>query len=145
LAAGARSQGNLRGTAALKRAGQQDAGVVRTRSGRPGTFQVGEVNPLQTPDVGRRQHNRRRHARSVRLRPPARAHAPAVTRAKPWEAELGTRRRQVVADPGAEPEELGGHDRADGVHPGVIGVGVAAAVPMKARDRIGAAGLQLAT
>ena len=81
----------------------------------------------------------------VRLRPPARAKTPAIARAQPREAELRTRRLKVIADPRAEPQELGGHHRTDRVHPGVIGVGVAAAVAMEPRHRVGAAALQRAT
>ena len=116
-----------------------------TRSGHRGTLQVGEVDPLQASGVGRRQQHRRRHPRPMGLRPPARAQTPAITRAQPREAELPTRRHQVIADLRAEPQELLGHHRTDRVHPGVIDIGVAAAVATEPRHRVGAAGLQLAT
>ena len=125
--------------------GRQDGRARATRSGHRGALQVGEVDPLQASGVGCRQHHRRRHPGPVRLRPPARAKTPAIARAQPREAELRTRRLKVIADPRAEPQELGGHHRTDRVHPGVIGVGVAAAVAMEPCHRVGAAALQLAT
>ena len=61
----------------------------------------------------------------------------------PVEAELGVRRRQVVADRRGEVQELGGDPGAHGVHADVLGAGVAAAVAVEAGERIEVAGLEL--
>jgi hypothetical protein len=84
--------------------------------------------------------------------PPPEAPAPTGSRTNTSDppganpgSELRTRRHQVITDPHAEPPELLGHHRTDRVHSGVIGAGVAAAVAMEPRHRIGTAALQLAT
>ena len=58
------------------------------------------------------------------------------------EAELGVRRRQVVADRRREGEELGRDPGAHGVDAEVLGAGVAAAVPVEAGERVEIAGLE---
>ena len=123
--------------------------AVRTLGPRPvrSSPRAADRRGRSTPGcgVGRRQHHRRRHARLVGLRPPARAQAPAITRSQPREAELRAWSHQVVAHLRAEPQELLGDHRAHRVHPGVLAPGVTAAVTVEARHRVGAAALQLAT
>lgn len=70
-------------------------------------------------------------------------HAPAVARNQPWEAVLGQRRGQVVADTALMVEELGRDDGTDGVATQVLGSGAAAAVAEESGQRLGATGLEL--
>ena len=76
--------------------------------------------------------------------PSTRAQAPAVARvAAPGTRSPGGGVVEVVAGPRAELEELRGDHRADRVHTGVLATGVAAAIPVEARHRVGAAALEL--
>ena len=70
--------------------------------------------------------------RFERLLPATCAEAPPVARLETGEPELRLRCREVVADCGAEREELLGHHRADGVDAGVLAARPAAAVPPEA-------------
>ena len=105
--------------------------------------EVAQLHPLQGGRVGRRQHDRRRHPGLERLLPARGAQAPLVAGLQSREAELGVRRRQVVADRGREGQELRGDPGADRVHAHVLGAGVAAAVAVEAGQRVEVAGLEL--
>ena len=64
---------------------------------------------------------------------------------EPPKTELRTRRHQVIADPGAEPQELGGHHCETVCTPASSASVSAAAVATEPRHRVGTAGLQLTT
>ena len=89
--------------------------------------------------MGGGQHDRRGTPILVGPKPVGGGDAPPVTRHQAREPELGSRRRQVVADRALMLEELGGHDGADGVPADVLGPRRAAAVAVEAGDRVGAA------
>ena len=98
----------------------------------------------RAPLVGGGQHHRRRAAVLVGPQPVDRGDAPAVARHEPREVVLRHRRAEVVADRALVLEELGRDDGADRVAAEVLGTGGAAAVPVEAGHRVGAARLELA-
>jgi hypothetical protein len=79
----------------------------------------------------------------VRAQPVRGRHAPAIARDQTGEPVLRHRGDEVVPDSALVLEELRAHHRADRVAAEVFRTGVAAAVAVEARDRIGAARFQL--
>lgn len=89
-------------------------------------FEIGERHDLQRSTMCRLQADLRCAAGLESLLPPRRAEAPAVPRLEPQEAELRSRRRQVIASGAGELEELRRHHGTDGMRAGIRGVGLAA-------------------
>ena len=86
-----------------------------------------------------------RRACLLHLQPSRRANTPAVARLQAGESILWHRSGKIIAEMGRDCEELLGHDTADGVHAEILGAGVAAAVTIETRLRLGAAGFQRLT
>ena len=93
----------------------------------------------------RLEHDRRRNTGVERLLPAARrtTHQRSPGH-EPREAPLGMRRREVVADRGAEVEELLRHHGADGVDAEVLTARPAAAIAEEPGQRVDAARLERA-
>ena len=91
-------------------------------------------NDLQGRFIRRAQQDGGREAGLVGLQPPARAHAPAISRLQSREPELRSWRAQVVPDGPLMLEEFCGHHRADGVRAEIIRAGRAAAIAVEARQ-----------
>src|SRR5437868_5402830 len=94
-------------------------------------LQLVEGHDLQRYRMGRLENDLRRLAGVQRLLPASGAQAPTVAGLQPGEAELGHRRRQVVALALREGEELGGHDDANRVQAHVLAAGIAAGVAIE--------------
>src|SRR5918998_1325018 len=90
------------------------------------------------------EHDVRRRAVLVGVQPVRGGHAPAIAGRQARESEERHGRDEVVADPALVLEELGGDNRADRVAATVLRAGRAAAVAVEARQRVGAAWLQVA-
>ena len=90
----------------------------------------------QSALVGCSQHHTWRSARIQRLLPTRRTQAPTVARPQPGKAEFRHWGRKIVSTRFGEFEERRGHDGADGVATRVLLPGVAAAVAVKASDRL---------
>jgi hypothetical protein len=100
---------------------------------------------LKGPAVGGCEHDRRSRPIKVGLKPARGDDTPPVAGDQPGEAELGTRRGQVVADRTLVLQELARGDRAHGMQSNVLGPAITITRAVEARDRVGSAGLERTT
>lgn len=90
-------------------------------------FEIGEGDELEGPPMGGLQQHLRCLARLQGFLPTGGAQTPAITGLQAGEAVSGLRRGKIVAARARKFEELGGHDRADGVRSSIPRLGFTAA------------------
>jgi hypothetical protein len=106
--------------------------------------QYRQIDHLQGPGIGAGQQHRRSDAGLVRLSPAFGNHTPPVAWLQTRKAVLRHGGDQVVSDAALMIKELRCQHRAHQMA-GLRGPGAAAAVAIKAGERISAAGLQFST
>ena len=92
------------------------------------TLEIGERAVVEGAFVSSPQDHAGRAARLQRFAPAGRTQAPAVAGPQAGKAELGHRRRKIVAAGFGKLEKRVGHDHADRVAADVFSTGIAAAV-----------------
>ena len=108
-------------------------------------LQVAQQRHVQRAFVCGFQHDLWREAGAAGLFPAAGAQAPAVAGVQAGKAKLGPRGGQIVADAAAEGQKLVRQHGADRVQAVILRVGVAAAIALPTRERIGRAQRQRPT
>ncbi len=97
------------------------------------TLEIGERAVVESAFVSSPQDHAGRAARLQCFAPAGRTQAPAVAGLEPRKAELGHRRRKIIAARFGKLEKLGSHDGADRVAADVFSIGVAATVTKEPR------------
>src|SRR5271165_5595496 len=97
------------------------------------TLEIGERAVVEGAFVSSPQDHAGCIARLQRFEPAGRTQAPAVAGPQAGKAELGHRRRKIIAAGFGKLEKLGSHDDADRVAANVFWTGVAATVTKEAR------------
>ena len=97
------------------------------------TLEIGERAVVEGAFVSSAQDHAKRAARLQCFAPAGRTQAPAVAGPQAGKAELGHRRRKIIAAGFGKLEKLGSHNGADRVAADVFSIGVAATMTKEPR------------